>query len=315
MTKLPKCSCVAKEDVLKHNQLMKLMQFLMDLNEGFQPIRSSFLSKETLPDVKDAFAIIFREESHRGMASSSSVSKPQVSRFVAKSNNWSNNGNKRIDNNKKFGNTINTGNYRGPNPNLLCKNYKKSFNANTATSSSENGTTLSFTNKQMMKLMNLINDMPSWNILANMAGRARLGHPSDQAIDVVQQDLNFTKDSKFESQTSSRPYGDGRVRLPLLLSWVIILPLRVKALSSSNLNTQRDLTENSSQKQPNVRKFSTPLKMSAKFNDYVVGSSRKYGLEKYVSYYNLSKHIYCLPTTLNKSTEPATYYDAVKYPN
>ncbi|GKC74457.1 hypothetical protein Tco_1120340, partial [Tanacetum coccineum] len=35
-----------------------------------------------------------KEESHRGIASSSSgsTSKPQVSTFVAKSNNWNNNG-------------------------------------------------------------------------------------------------------------------------------------------------------------------------------------------------------------------------------
>nr|GFB24408.1 putative Gag-polypeptide of LTR copia-type [Tanacetum cinerariifolium] len=43
-----------------------------------EPIRSSLLSRETLPDVKDAFAIVSREESHRGLDSSSSgfVTKP-----------------------------------------------------------------------------------------------------------------------------------------------------------------------------------------------------------------------------------------------
>ena len=74
MTKLPKCSCAASNDVLKHNQLMKLMQFLMGLNDVYQPIRSSILSRETLPEVKDAFAVISREESHRGIASTSSGS-------------------------------------------------------------------------------------------------------------------------------------------------------------------------------------------------------------------------------------------------
>nr|GEX67671.1 ribonuclease H-like domain-containing protein [Tanacetum cinerariifolium] len=77
MTKLPKCSCAARGDVLKHNQIMKLMQYLMGLNEVFQPISSILLSRETLPDVKEAFAIIFKEESHRGIASSSiGFSKP-----------------------------------------------------------------------------------------------------------------------------------------------------------------------------------------------------------------------------------------------
>ncbi|GKE57079.1 hypothetical protein Tco_1496264, partial [Tanacetum coccineum] len=157
---------------------MKLMEFLMGLNEVFQPIRSSLFSRETIPDVKDAFAIIiFREESHRGIASSSSGS---------------------VDN-KKYGNILNTGNNRGLNPNLLCKNCgkvrhtidkcfdligyplgynknhgpkqngSKTFNANFASPSNENGTSLSFTNEQRMKLMNHINEVPSRNMEAIVA--------------------------------------------------------------------------------------------------------------------------------------------------
>ncbi|GJZ61027.1 putative RNA-directed DNA polymerase, partial [Tanacetum coccineum] len=203
MTKLPKCSCAAREDVLVHNQLMKLMQFLMGLNDVYQPIRSSILSRENLPEVKDAFAIISREESHRGIASTSSgsLAKPQISGFVSSTNNWSNNGNKK-NNNKKF--SHNNPNYRGPNPNLKCTNCEKTghtadrcfdligyppgynrnpaprpnnfrpYSANNA-SPLENGAPLSFTNEQMMKLMNLINDVPSGsntgNIQANLAGR------------------------------------------------------------------------------------------------------------------------------------------------
>ncbi|GJS45083.1 hypothetical protein Tco_0595204 [Tanacetum coccineum] len=95
------------------------MQFLIGLNDVFQPIKSSMLSRETLPDVNDVFAIVSREESHRGIASSSSgsMSKPRISGFVSKTNNWTNDG-----------------------------------------------------NKKMMKLMNLINDMPYGNMQANIAG-------------------------------------------------------------------------------------------------------------------------------------------------
>lgn len=67
--KLPKFTCAAREDVLKHNQLMKLMQFLMGLNNVHQPTKSSLLSRETLPNIKDAFATVSREESHRGIPS------------------------------------------------------------------------------------------------------------------------------------------------------------------------------------------------------------------------------------------------------
>ncbi|GKE73717.1 ribonuclease H-like domain-containing protein [Tanacetum coccineum] len=77
MTKLPKCSCAARGDVSKHNQLIKLMQFLMGFNDVFQPIRSSLLARETLLDVKDVFAIISRKESHRGIT----CNNRQISKF------------------------------------------------------------------------------------------------------------------------------------------------------------------------------------------------------------------------------------------
>ncbi|GJY13173.1 ribonuclease H-like domain-containing protein [Tanacetum coccineum] len=197
-----------QEDVLKHNQVMKHMQFLMGLNDVYQPIRSSLLSTETHPDVKDAFAIISREESHRGIASSSGdVPKPQTSSFVSKTNfsNNNNNRNKMFDNmrvNNFRTNFVNTsGNIRGPNLNLTCKNYKNvshiieicfniigypprydksfskpsvksNFNANAELNqnTTQNGASLSFTNEQIMKLMSLVNDVPSGKIHANMAG-------------------------------------------------------------------------------------------------------------------------------------------------
>ncbi|GKD44808.1 ribonuclease H-like domain-containing protein, partial [Tanacetum coccineum] len=121
-----------QDDVSKHYQLMRLMQLLLGLNDVYQPIRSSLLSRETLPDVKKAFAIISREESHRGIASSSGfVPKPQISNFVSRTNlsNNNNNGNKRFDNkrgNNSGNNTFNTNtNNRGPNLNSTCKNYGK----------------------------------------------------------------------------------------------------------------------------------------------------------------------------------------------
>nr|GEZ74968.1 ribonuclease H-like domain-containing protein [Tanacetum cinerariifolium] len=84
---------------------------------------SSLLARETLPDVKYAFAIISREESHRGIASSSSyVTKPQVLSFVAKFNSWNNSGNKKFNNKKRVRNSTNN---RGPNPNLHCTNCGK----------------------------------------------------------------------------------------------------------------------------------------------------------------------------------------------
>ncbi|GKB92830.1 ribonuclease H-like domain-containing protein, partial [Tanacetum coccineum] len=101
LTKLPDCTCVARNEVIDHDKMLKLMQFLMGLDDVYQPIRSSILTKEILLEVKDAFVIVSREESHRRIPSSSvKTDKPQASAFVARqsdnnrnrNNNWSNNG-------------------------------------------------------------------------------------------------------------------------------------------------------------------------------------------------------------------------------
>ncbi|GKE69045.1 hypothetical protein Tco_1527117, partial [Tanacetum coccineum] len=65
MIELPKCVCTASEGFKKHNQLLKLMQFLMGLDDFYMQIRSSILSREVLPDVRNAYATISSEESHR----------------------------------------------------------------------------------------------------------------------------------------------------------------------------------------------------------------------------------------------------------
>ncbi|GJZ59809.1 hypothetical protein Tco_0615625, partial [Tanacetum coccineum] len=77
LTKLTPCTCDAKTELSKHNQLMKLMQLLMGLDDVYQPIRSTLLTQTELPDVTDACVIVCREESHRGLGSSLRVQKPQ----------------------------------------------------------------------------------------------------------------------------------------------------------------------------------------------------------------------------------------------
>ena len=85
MVELPNCVCTASSEFKKHNQLLKLMQFLMGLDESYMSIRSSILSRETLPDVKGAYAIISSEESHRVASGTNSdpSQKGQTSAFLA----------------------------------------------------------------------------------------------------------------------------------------------------------------------------------------------------------------------------------------
>ncbi|GJV81409.1 ribonuclease H-like domain-containing protein, partial [Tanacetum coccineum] len=84
---------------------------------------------------------------------------------------------------------------------------------------------------------------------------------------------------------------------------------------NSESHAQGNLPQNISQGQPDLRRSSRVPKMPAKFNDYVVNSSKKYGLEKYVTYTNLNTSNYCFSTNLNKSSEPTSYFEAVKNPN
>jgi hypothetical protein len=137
LTKLPvcvcevKCSCDDSKELGMHKQLMKLMQFLMGLDDWYQPVRTALLTRDPLPEVKDAYITVSREESHRGIPESSSVteSKLNASSFAAKSFNnnrrmFNNNNNNTRGINANTGTNSNTIN-RGPNPNLNCKNCGK----------------------------------------------------------------------------------------------------------------------------------------------------------------------------------------------
>ncbi|XP_022008142.1 uncharacterized mitochondrial protein AtMg00820-like [Helianthus annuus] len=55
--------------------------------------------------------------------------------------------------------------------------------------------------------------------------------------------------------------------------------------------------------------------MPRKSNDFVVEWKVKYGIEKVVNYSKLSVENHCFATSLNKSVEPKSYFEAVKDPN
>nr|GEU91546.1 ribonuclease H-like domain-containing protein [Tanacetum cinerariifolium] len=125
LTKLPTCVCDANKELETHNKLMKLMQFFMGLDECYLSVRSSLLTRDPLPKVKDAYVIVSREESYRGIPESSSVieTKLNTTSFAAKSSNNFKRSNNNGNNNSSYTRGTNAGNVnRGPNPNLSCKN-------------------------------------------------------------------------------------------------------------------------------------------------------------------------------------------------
>nr|GEY97951.1 ribonuclease H-like domain-containing protein [Tanacetum cinerariifolium] len=66
---LPLCTCEAAKHFEKHNQLIKFMSFIIGLDESYLAIRSNILTREPLPLVKAAFAVVSGEESHRNATS------------------------------------------------------------------------------------------------------------------------------------------------------------------------------------------------------------------------------------------------------
>ncbi|GJR36964.1 ribonuclease H-like domain-containing protein [Tanacetum coccineum] len=103
---------------------MKLMQFLMGLDDSFMLIRSSILSKEVLPNVRSAYATISSEESHK--VASSSVcgfsQRSQASAFVSNvpnRNNFQRN-NQNLSNGPRLNNLNN--NRQSGGSGLVCEN-------------------------------------------------------------------------------------------------------------------------------------------------------------------------------------------------
>ncbi|GJT63168.1 ribonuclease H-like domain-containing protein [Tanacetum coccineum] len=171
MVELPKCVCNASEGFKKHNQLLKLMQFLMGLNDSYMQIKSSILSKETLPGVRSAYAIISSEESYRVAVGSiaGSSQRNQACAFVSnvpnsqsfqRSNQNFNVGPLRpnnMNNNRQGGGCFKIIGYPTDfGKKKSCQNFKKQSvsNNNYVRKSSPSG----FTDEQMTILISLIKD-------------------------------------------------------------------------------------------------------------------------------------------------------------
>nr|GEV98040.1 hypothetical protein [Tanacetum cinerariifolium] len=84
MISLPTCTCEAAKHYENHANQIKLMQFLMGLDNVYQPIRSNILTRDPLPFVKTTFAVVSGEEYHRNVTSGSASKAPSATAFGAK---------------------------------------------------------------------------------------------------------------------------------------------------------------------------------------------------------------------------------------
>ncbi|XP_071719039.1 uncharacterized protein [Rutidosis leptorrhynchoides] len=76
------CNCDASSSVIQNNNRLKLMQFLMGLNDAYMSVRSNILLRDHLPDVKTTYAVISREESHRTSSLKDFNNKTQITAFA-----------------------------------------------------------------------------------------------------------------------------------------------------------------------------------------------------------------------------------------
>ncbi|GJR61690.1 putative transcription factor interactor and regulator CCHC(Zn) family protein [Tanacetum coccineum] len=81
MLSLPVCTCDVAKHFEKHNQLIKLMQFLTGLDDAYLSIRSNILTRDPLPSVKTTFIVVSGEKSHRSIASIGTSPKPSATAF------------------------------------------------------------------------------------------------------------------------------------------------------------------------------------------------------------------------------------------
>nr|GEY04994.1 ribonuclease H-like domain-containing protein [Tanacetum cinerariifolium] len=184
----------------KHNQLMKLMQFLMGLDDSYMQIRSSILFREVLPDVRSAYATISSEESHRVVVGSIAGSFKRNQAFAFVSNAPNRNNFQRNNQNNSNGpsrlNNLNN-NRQGRGSELVCEDYgfnghtigrcfkiigypadfrnkksNQSFKWKNVSNNNFGGTSSSsgFTDEQMATLISIIKDNKNGNnVHANMA--------------------------------------------------------------------------------------------------------------------------------------------------
>ncbi|GJS09947.1 integrase, catalytic region, zinc finger, CCHC-type containing protein [Tanacetum coccineum] len=117
----------------------------------------------------------------------------------------------------------------------LKQNGSKTFNANSASTSNENGATLSFTNEQIMKLMNLINEVPSGSMQANMAVNQYITISTVNMFGIIDKsDLNLTMGHPNGTLAKIKYVGNLRLSKNVVLFDVLVVPEYCVSLLSIN---------------------------------------------------------------------------------
>ncbi|XP_076951542.1 uncharacterized protein LOC143624935 [Bidens hawaiensis] len=201
-------------------------EFLMGVDDFYQPVRTNLLTREPLPSIKTAFSIVSWEESHRNSKASSKTQSSNVG-FVSKATQF-------IDNKKKFYQP-----FCGPNPNLKCTRCNKIGHT------VENSTARSLTPYQVSKLLGLLNDKTGEGQLsANVGDSGANQHMvmSDKDIFNSIDEFDFNISVKHQNGSNAAVTKIGSLKLDdkVILTDVFVVPyyyvnlLSVYKLASDN---------------------------------------------------------------------------------
>ncbi|KAG5628283.1 hypothetical protein H5410_013501 [Solanum commersonii] len=61
----PCCDCENSKDYATYLSYQQLLQFLMEINDGYTHVRSYFLKKSNIPNVNQAYAMVLQDESQK----------------------------------------------------------------------------------------------------------------------------------------------------------------------------------------------------------------------------------------------------------
>ncbi|XP_071705226.1 uncharacterized protein [Rutidosis leptorrhynchoides] len=265
----------ANQSFQDHSQSLKLVQFLMGLDDVYTPIISQILTSDPVPNVKVAFSIVSRDKSHRMHSSISYMFRNQSSAFTSK-NIVSN---VVVNNYNKNNNTNNSGNrIKYKNPPLKCTNHnmlghtvdrcyeliryppgyiKKPFNQGAPRFNSSNcvsdkidagNSSIPLTSEQIMKLLSLVNEKPvTHHANANMTGWIIKSEAnqhmvsSSQKLDNVIDVSNLKLSVNRSNGTVVKILQMGNLKLSnnIVLSDVLVIP---QYCFSSNMSV-RDLSK------------------------------------------------------------------------
>ncbi|GKD00693.1 ribonuclease H-like domain-containing protein [Tanacetum coccineum] len=422
LVQLPRCTCHAAEDFKKHNQLMKLMQFLMGLDDCYMQIKSNILSRDELSYVRCVYAIISSEKSHR-VVSSFGVELLRDLSLLCLVLMWKTRVMfrglkpllatlgllmcfKLIGYPPDFGKRNNSSNTNQNNQN---------FNKRLISNNNSTGSSSTFSDEQISKLLSLIKENSLGDkgigVQANMTGvnqhltytdeklvntidisylGTKVSHPNGtKALITNVGNLNLTNFltlydvlvvpeysvtlvSVHKARQTREPFPLSKHKSTVLgelvnfdlwgpyrvvskeghryfltivddftrAVWVYLLKSKEDVLDciwhsqgsngsaseseraaifdhNTTLSEDDIVVDDTTEKvhvlnnQP-LRRFERASIFPNKYNEYVVDSKVKYGLEKYVGYSNLTSEIFCFTTELNKAFEPKNYWEACK---